>query len=221
LSTKKLTFFLLALNVRWLMDLYDYQEKLIKELRESFKLNNSVCLQLPVGGGKTVVSAFIVKRLSEKGSRSIFLCHRRELIKQAVKTFRAVGCDVGIIASGMDENPNALVQVASVQTLVRRLDTITPPSFLISDEAHHVVAGSWLAIHEKFSGARSLGITATPARLDGRGLIDVYKSLVQGPQVKELISRKFLCPFKLFAPPNYIDLSKVKTVMGEFEKRCL
>lgn len=203
------------------MILRPYQQKIITDLREAFKLQNSVCLQLPVGGGKTVIAGFIVKNMAERGLRSLFLCHRIELVHQAVRTFRSIGCDVGIIASGLDENPSALVQVASVQTLVRRLDKYQEPQMIISDEAHHVTAGTWTAIHNNFSKARSLGITASPVRLSGEGLDKIYKTLVQGPSVKQLISEGFLCPLKIFAPKNFLDLSKIKIVMGEYEKSKL
>jgi len=40
----------------------------------------------------------------------------------------------------------------------------------VLDEAHHAVAGQWTQVLAAYPQARLLGVTATPERLDGRGL---------------------------------------------------
>lgn len=202
------------------MQLRDYQKNLITQIGNGLREHKSVCLQLPTGAGKTVIFSFIVKAFSDMGKRSLVLVHRRELVKQTVRTLKEVGCNVGVIASGMDSNPQALVQVASVQTLIRRLDIITEPYIIIADECHHVPAGSWASIHNTFSSFR-LGVSASPARLDSKGLNDFYKSLINGPTIKQLTAMGFLCPYKLYAPKNNLDLTGIKTVMGDYEKTAL
>lgn len=100
----------------------------------------------------------------------LVLVHRRELLRQASDKLTAAGIRHGVIAprSSTTDDP---VQVASVQTLARRLDQIrNAPQFIIIDEAHHAVAGQWRAILEALQEAWLLGVTATPIRLDGAGL---------------------------------------------------
>jgi superfamily II DNA or RNA helicase len=80
------------------------------------------------------------------------------------------------------------------------------------------MANSYLTIHNKFPAAKRIGFSATPARLDGRGLKEIYQAIIQGPPTKWLIENNFLSPYKLYAPKNFLDLSKIKTVMGEYEK---
>ena len=63
--------------------LRDYQEKIIVGCRTEFRAgNDAVLIQLPTGGGKTLTSAFMVKRSSERGMICWWLVHRREIITQ-------------------------------------------------------------------------------------------------------------------------------------------
>lgn len=86
-----------------------------------------------------------------------------------------------------------MVQVASVNTLVRRLDKIrNHPDIIIVDEGHHISAGMWLKIKHHFNKARILGVTATPCRLDGKGLGDHYDKMIVGPSTRDMIAGGYL-----------------------------
>ena len=107
---------------------------------------------------------------NEKGKSVLILVHRRELVTQASNKLAKAGVKHGIIAAGFDPSDHP-VQVASVQTLIRRLNSADfTPDLIIIDEAHHAVAGSWDKIIGRFPNAKIIGVTATPSRLDGRGL---------------------------------------------------
>ena len=80
------------------------------------------------------------------------------------------------------------------------------------------MAQQWKTILDHWSRAKVLGVTATPERLDGKGLGDVFGDLVHGPSVQELIDKGWLAPFDLYAPPEKIDLSQIKTEKGDFRK---
>ena len=116
-------------------------------------------------------------------------------------------------------NASARVFVASVQTLVRRLDAIPPdlsPDIIVIDEAHHLTVGTmWGAVVDAFPRAKLLPVTATPCRLDGKGLGlaagGFCDSLVLGPTMRRLIEAGSLSPYRIFAPPDALDLSGVKT----------
>ena len=205
------------------MQLRSYQIKAIDSLRYSFntKGKKSPLLVMPTGAGKTVVFAAISKAISQNEKNVLILVHRRELIDQASKKLKNIGVNHGVIAAKYKSSQNN-IQIASVQTLVRRLVTNTfNPHYIIIDEAHHAAAGSWRKIIEHFKDAYKIGCTATPIRLDGRGLADYFDDLVRGPGVAKLIKDKYLAPYKVFAPPLKINLDKVKTLGGDYQKKEL
>ena len=205
------------------MQLRSYQIKAIESLRYSFntKGKKSPLLVMPTGAGKTVVFAAISKAISQNEKNVLILVHRRELIDQASKKLKNIGVNHGVIAAKYESSQNN-IQIASVQTLVRRLVTNSfKPHYIIIDEAHHSAAGSWRKIIEHFKDAYKIGCTATPIRLDGRGLADYFDDLIKGPGVAKLIKDKYLAPFKVFAPPLKINLDKVKTLGGDYQKKEL
>jgi superfamily II DNA or RNA helicase len=170
-----------------------------------------VLFVLPTGGGKTYTFVYIAEQAAIRGNRVCILVHRQELVDQASRSLHAIGCRHGIIAAGYRQDLSHTVQVASVQTLARRLHQIPAGFFqlLIVDEAHHGVAGTWAKVLDHHQGGHVLGVTATPERLDGRGLGHAFEVLIQGPDAGWLTDNDFLVPARIFAPPG-IDLSAVK-----------
>jgi superfamily II DNA or RNA helicase len=170
-----------------------------------------VLFVLPTGGGKTYTFVHIAEQAAIRGNRVCILVHRQELVDQSSRSLHAIGCNHGVIAAGYRQDLRQGVQVASVQTLARRLHTIPPEFFqlLIVDEAHHAVAGTWAKVLAAMPRAHVLGVTATPERLDGRGLGDQFDVLIEGPDAGWLTDEGFLVKARIFAPPG-IDLSAVK-----------
>jgi hypothetical protein len=111
----------------------------------------------------------------------------------------------GIIAANRAMDLSHTVQVASVQTVARRLHLLPRDFFqlLVVDEAHHTTAGTWAKVIEHFAQAKLLGVTATPIRGDGRGLGEHYQAMVQGPTAAELTSEGYLAPARVLAPPGF------------------
>lgn len=178
---------------------------------------------LPTGGGKTVVFCYIAANSATRGKRVMILVHRVELTRQTSAKLASEGVAHGVIQSGFTPNPHAHVQVASVQTLVKRLDKIKfPPDLIIVDEAHHATAGSWMKIINAFPQARILGVTATPERGDGVGLGiqagGIFDDLIMGPTVSELIRGGFLVKPVVYAPSERLDLSGLHTRAGDYVK---
>jgi len=176
--------------------------------------------QLATGGGKTVVFSYITESAARRGNRIIILVHRQELIRQSSASLNEIGVPHGIIAPGFTPDPLANVQIASVQTLVRRLDKTLPPNLIIVDECHHARAATWAKVLSHFSTANVLGVTATPIRLSGEGLGrhvgGHFDSMVNGPALSELITRGYLSPPRIYTPPVGADLSNLHKRMGEF-----
>lgn len=178
------------------MKLYQYQAENCLDLLDRLREGRRVLYVLPTGAGKTVVAVAIANHWWKKGLRVLFLVHRRELVHQAVRRLKAAGlnlANVGVELSGDPRvNQIARLQVASVQTLRERLrrGKIANSRFdlVIVDEAHHAAASTWRALLERLAPPAVLGLTATPIRLDGRGLARDFDEIVEGPQASELIA---------------------------------
>ena len=199
------------------MQLRPYQLQAVSSLRVAFRQgHHSALLVMPTGAGKTVVFTEIARSATKLGKSVFILVHRRELVKQASDKLSKAGVTHGIIAAGFKTSKHR-VQVASVQTLARRLLTVpSVPDLIVIDEAHHALAGQWDKILLHFKSARVVGVTAPPSRLDGRGLGSHFSTLISGPSVEQLTKLGFLSPHRVFAPPVIADLSSVKTRAGDY-----
>lgn len=189
-----------------------FQAAAVAEIRGAYMAGHRrVLFVLPTGGGKTYTFVHIAEQAAARGNRVGILVHRQELVDQASTSLHAIGCHHGVIAAGYRMDLSHGVQVASVQTLARRLHQLPPDFFqlLIIDEAHHAVAGQWAKILAAMPRAHTLGVTATPERLDGRGLAEQFDTLIQGPTAAWLTAEGFLVPARVFAPPG-IDLSSIR-----------
>jgi superfamily II DNA or RNA helicase len=194
-----------------MVSLRPFQSTAVTEIRGAYMSGHRrVLFVLPTGGGKTYTFVYIAEQAAMRGNRVCILVHRQELVDQSSESLHAIGCRHGIISSGYRQDLSHTVQVASVQTLARRLHTIPPDFFqlLIVDEAHHAVAGTWAKVLAAMPHAHVLGVTATPERLDGRGLGDQFDTMILGPDAAWLTQEGFLVPARIFAPPG-IDLSSV------------
>ncbi|MCM1316006.1 MAG: DEAD/DEAH box helicase family protein [Prevotella sp.] len=189
------------------MALRAYQEALVQKVHDTFRRGiKSACIVLPCGGGKSVIVSEIAKRTTEKLNHVLFLVHRIELCEQIERTFRAWGVDL------------AFCSIMMVQTACRRLKKIPAPVLIITDESHHSKSESYRKIYDFFPEAYRIGVTATPVRLDGSGLGDVYQTLIEGVSAKWLIENNFLSPYTYYAP-TVADLNGIKIQHGEFETK--
>lgn len=204
-----------------LFTLRPYQMTAVESLRDAYRHGSlAPLLVLPTGGGKTQCFSYIARETAAKSKRVLILAHRRELIRQASRKLHEAGVPHGIIAPGFTPTRD-LVQVASVQTLGRRLDSLPAFDLLILDEAHHAVAGQWDKIIKAQSCARLLGVTATPERSDGRGLGvksgGCFDSIIIGPSVADLTEQGHLSPARVYAPAEAPDLSGVRIKGGDYD----
>ena len=202
-----------------MITLRDYQNTAVDALRNSYRTGNRRPLLVsPTGSGKTVLFSYMASEAKRRGNRVMILAHRAELLDQISRTLRDFTVPHGFIAPGFPNDGRFDVQVASVFALARRINRVKQPDLIIIDEAHHAIANStWGKIIEAWPEARVLGVTATPCRLSGDGLGDVFDDLVHGPTVAELIELGSLSPYRLFAP-NPINLTGVHIRAGDYVK---
>ena len=200
------------------MNLRPYQQQLITDIRLQYQLGRkSVLAVLPTGGGKTVCFSYIAEQASRKGNRVLVLVHRQELLDQSS---RAMPVPHGRISAGKVMDLSHSVQVASVQTVARRLHLLPRDFFqlVVVDEAHHTTAGTWAKVIEHFSQAKLLGVTATPIRGDGRGLGEHYQAMVEGPTAQQLTDEGYLAGAKVLAPPGF-NSTGLRKRMGDFDTK--
>lgn len=200
------------------MNLRPYQQQLINDIRLQYQLGKrSVLAMLPTGGGKTVCFSHIAQAAAKKGNRVLIAVHRAELLDQAS---RSLPMNHGIIAANRSMDLSHAVQVASVQTLARRLHLLPRDFFqlVIIDEAHHSCAGQWAQTLQHFQQAHLLGVSATPCRLDGQGLGDHYQAMVQGPSAQWLTDNGYLARARVLAPPGFSS-DGLRKRMGDFDTK--
>jgi DNA repair protein RadD len=178
-----------------------------------------ILLVAPTGSGKTVVAAGLIAATPR---RVLVVAHRREIVNQTSAKLTARGTHHGIIQAGDDDKlrPMAAVQVASIQTLHARAirSNVMPMPFadlLVIDEAHHACAMTYQKVIGAYPDAIILGLTATPCRGDGRGLGGIFKTLLECPQVPDLIEQSYLVKSRVYAPVDP-DLRGVKTQAGDY-----
>jgi len=153
--------------------------------------------------GKTVLTAHMLKTASDKGHNSWFLVHRRELLEQTSQTFKTLGIPHNICTAGSPSSDTHSVTIGTVQTVSRRLGRLRAPTFVIYDECHHICGTQWTRIYNEYPSAYRIGLTATPQRLDGKGLRLWFSDMVMGPTVKQLTRQGFLAPYKCtHRPPS-------------------
>lgn len=175
-------------------------------------------LQAPCGFGKTVVGSYIINGAASRGYRVYFLTHRDELAKQASRTLTRVGRQHGFIMAAYRFDPTARVYVCMIDTLRNRLEKVPVPHLVLVDECHHAASASWRRVIDYFAerGAVIIGLSATPQRLDGRPLNDLFHKMVLGPRPKDLIERGSLSRYRYLAPPTLVDLAGVKNRTGDY-----
>jgi superfamily II DNA or RNA helicase len=205
------------------MKLRQYQHLAIDEVRLKFYNGaKRVLLVSPTGSGKTVMFAHITEQAIAKGRRVFILVHRMELVQQVSDKLTEFNVEHGFICRGRTPDPVQLVQVCMVQTLVKRLAKYAEPDLIICDEAHHAPAGSWKKVTDHYAGSKVLGVTATPERLDGKGLKDTFECLVRGPEVFDLIAQGFLAKPRYFAPTGFDpEAQGIKKRGGDYDKEAL
>ena len=204
-----------------------YQEEILEKLQAERQLHGRLrnLLVAATGTGKTVISAFDYRRFCglQPNARLLFIAHRKEILQQAVSTFRGVLRDQNFGELWVDGlEPSSYTHLfASVQTLNNRLAELALSEsfydFIIIDEVHHITADSYRPVLQRFKPQVLLGLTATPERMDGADILaDFSNTIAAEIRLPEALNRKLLCPFQYFGITDQVDLSKAEWKNGRY-----
>ncbi len=211
-----------------MLKLRDYQDELLDQVQKKLRPNGArVMMQLPTGGGKTVIAGFLLADWLRNGRKAAWITHRKELVDQTRKMLNE---DANIPAM---PNPQwhpgtaALAQSQGVvifmaQTVGRRMQKAavwgeyTKDDLLVVDEAHHAPADGWERAIEQWPG-RILGMTATPWRTsEQEGFNHLFDELVCGLQTADLQAESHLCQARVQMPPDIQRIRGGKVVAGDY-----
>jgi len=199
------------------MELRDYQNEAIEDLRKSFsEKNDRVILCLPTGSGKTVIFSEMVRLAYDRKTTTLVLTDRLELFKQTLSALARHGMDIQELSAKKkkgDFDPNCILTLAMIETLKRRKLENYNPKLIIIDEAHK---GNFTKIFTMFPNARIIGATATPV---GKHIFKNYQDIIQSIDIPELIDKSFLSPCKAFQMVD--DFSDLETRRGEYTEESL
>lgn len=206
------------------MELRPYQQQAKDAIfREWDQGHTKTLLVLPTGCGKTIVFAKVAEECVRHGDRVLIMAHRGELLEQASdKIAKTTGLGTAVEKAEQSCLGSWFrIVVGSVQSLQNdnRLNKFDTDYFdtIIVDEAHHVLSNSYQKVMEHFSGAKVLGVTATPDRGDMRNLGNFFESLAYEYTLPKAIKEGYLSPIKAMTIPLKIDFSSVSVQAGDFK----
>ncbi len=169
---------------------------------------------MPTGTGKTQVFSQIIKTFieaREPGRKVLVLVHRIELLEQACERLKDFGIVAGKITAGIKYNEVHQVQIATVQSLIRREKLPLNLGLIVVDEGHHTPASTYMELINRycFEDTKLLGVTATPHRLDGHGFAHIFDHMVESMSIPEFIEEGHLCDVEHLAS-SIPNLSKIQ-----------
>ena len=207
------------------IELRDYQVRVIEEARAAAAAGHrGILLFLTTGAGKTRIALKMMHNAKQRGFRSIYLAHRRELVKQTAERFRSLGVSTTILMDGYTFDPSADLVVASQQTWESRHEWLDREYGLaIFDEAHIGVSRQKRIINdikEYNPHIVYVGLTATPMTNNGPGLGSIYSYLVHGPTISELTEQGYLVPAEHYVmqPLDFNPRELIKIRGGEYDE---
>jgi superfamily II DNA or RNA helicase len=187
------------------MPLRDYQVQCVDKVREIlFKQGKrSVVLQSPTGSGKTAIVSEIISLIYKNKKKAWFVVPRKELVKQSSESLTKWHVPHGKIDASNKESRAHKAHIISLQTLMRRLDKIKEfPDVVFFDECHINFDAQKKIFSILPATTKIIGLTATPSRMDGRGLGTLYDDIANGASIPYLTQCGFLSPLKYYAPPT-------------------
>ena len=178
--------------------LRDYQQDLYKKTVDAFKRScHRPLVVAPCGAGKSYLFAEMIRKTR---GEVLVLTHRQELKAQHEALFH--------------EQKIRNVRVSMILTEANRLGSYPTPALIVTDEAHLSRSNSWMKVIEYYN-TWTVGFTATPIRLDGKPLGDIFDTLIEGVDTKWLIDHQHLAPYEYYAP-TMVDTNGLRTVAGDY-----
>lgn len=202
--------------------LRDYQLAAVDDVLNSYRNKVNCVVQLPTGTGKTTVIAEAVKKLVQNNSkfRVLIVVHRIELLDQVSKRLFEFGIANGKIKSGPTVESDLRIQVGLIQSLKNNRKKPTNPDIIIVDEAHHIAANSYVSLIDFYNDNKPviIGFTATPSRLDGRCISNIFSEVLEYGQISDFIQQGYLSPMKHYATGEP-ELDKIRVLRtGDYDQ---
>jgi superfamily II DNA or RNA helicase len=180
-----------------MISLREYQQDLYDKTASAFRQGHKrVLVCVGCGAGKSYIFAKMAERA--KGP-VLVLTHRRELLDQTGRLFKEHGI-------------NARIEM--ILTEANQLGEHERPALIITDEAHLSRSNSWMKVLDYYD-TYTVGFTATPVRLDGKPLGDIYSALVTGVSVRWLIDNGRLAPYEYYAP-TVVETEGLRVQAGDY-----
>ncbi|PIB04985.1 helicase [Streptomyces sp. HG99] len=210
---------------------FPHQRDMLERLRVEREIrgHHENLLVAATGTGKTVMAALDYRSLRDRRGgelpRLLFVAHRKEILKQSLRTYREVLDDASfgeLLYNG--EEPRDWTHVfASVQSLkLQQLEQLDPGHFnvIVIDEFHHATADTYRQVIRHFKPSELLGLTATPERMDGYNVQDEFFGgrIAAEMRLWEALENDLLCPFHYFGIPDGTDLSQLKWRAGSYDR---
>jgi len=193
------------------IELRDYQQDALQQLADLRQNGKTIAIiDHATGAGKTIVAIHDAKII---GGRTLYVAHRRNLIKQTLKVFQQEWPEKNVTFFSPNEPTcNAHNVMASMQSLAKNLTLFKPDDFdyIIIDEAHHAPAASYEKILEYFSPRFTIGLTATLERLDGQSVLEIFQNKAHRLSLEDAVKLGHLVPIRCFRVHTNVDLSRVR-----------
>lgn len=202
------------------LELRDYQEKAIQEIRQIYaKGTRKILLNLPTGSGKTLCFSYMLKSCHEKGTKAIMVVRGRDLVDQASSRLTREGVPHGVLMAGHEKyDLTCSIQICSIDTLSAR--HLKPDaSLIVIDEAHLAGSEKFRSFLAHYDKAFILGVTATP--YGEADLTHIAETVVSPIGIEELIAQGYLVDARYFGAAEPIDLSDIKITKGDYNEKQL
>lgn len=173
----------------------------LKKLRENGE--DKGLLISATGTGKTYLSAFEIREYNP--NRALFLVHREQIAKQALKSFQNVFGDtksMGILSGNSKDITKdfifSTVQTLSKDDVLNNFDKTTF-DYIVIDEVHKAGAKTYQKIVNYFTPKFLLGMTATPERSDDFDIFKMFNyNIAYEIRLNQALEEDLLCPFHYF-----------------------
>ena len=204
------------------LTLRDYQINGISNIINKLTEFKSVLFQMPTGTGKNTLFCEIVRKFTTElypDKKVLIITHRKELVEQVFnRLITDFHLTAGIISSNYIGFQSSPIQVASIQTLVRREEHQKDIfSLVIIDEAHHALASTYRQLWDFYPASKFLGVTATPIRTNGQGFQDLFDKLITTAPIKWFIKNNYLSDVRYYAS-HTPDISNIKIRAGDYDE---
>ena len=198
------------------IQLFDYQEDMVKRVQEAFRHHDSVMVQMPTGTGKTYLLAALVGLFLKE--EVWVVTHRRELVSQIKDTLERFFSSL----------KSTSIKVTSIQWLSRHYGEMEEkPGLIVIDEAHHALAETYAEVMNAYPKAKKLGLTATPYRLNGKGFTDLFDTLLCSWSMEKFIAEGRLSLYDYYsikpdsADQLLIDSLQKRGADGDYQQKEL